>query len=196
MSYQSVVEEAHDDWRPWHRFPAESSRNLELFIIYRDMGPSRSLERVKVFTDLLADDNDAYEHYSMNQIKSLRNRFAWKKRAEAWDDHINVIIVEDHEKAAQEMVARQADVSKEFQELIYELRHEIDHIPQPTTKAWFLKTLTSGFREIAELERINRGEPTSNIEVKNGGLGKLHDIIQQSREKLKEVKESEGREEE
>lgn len=90
---------------PYERQPGESSRAFRAFAIYRDLGPSRSL-------------NAAYRHAKGSQDPALRahavwsgwsSKFDWPVRAAAYDDHVDAQIRHEREARFRELEARRMD---------------------------------------------------------------------------------------
>jgi hypothetical protein len=114
---KKVQEKMGLGWQPWLRMPGENSKQLELFTIFMLLGPSeRSIEEVQKHAEAKSQ-----KPIPLSRLRALQSKFLWKKRVEAWDDHIVGFIVEDHEKAAQEMVNRHASQSKMFQDYLINL---------------------------------------------------------------------------
>jgi hypothetical protein len=59
---------------PWERVPGERAVSYAAFRAFRDLGPTRRLDRVLPFTEA---SYDTVRHWS--------SRWAWWRRAEAWD---------------------------------------------------------------------------------------------------------------
>jgi hypothetical protein len=67
--------------KPWERMRGETFKAFEAFVIYRDLGPARSVEAVK----------DVLQAGGTPKGVSLLYRWStgwdWRERAEAWDDY-------------------------------------------------------------------------------------------------------------
>jgi hypothetical protein len=73
----------------WERLPNEPIKAYELFCLYRDLGPSRSLRKLRQ-TNALS--------LSVRQLERYSAKYAWLGRAQAFSDHIFTLKLEEHEK--------------------------------------------------------------------------------------------------
>ena len=71
--------------RPWDRRPRESTASHERFRTFRDLGPSRTLERAA-----------AAAGSTLRAMRDLSAKWDWAARATAWDDECRMI--EDAER--------------------------------------------------------------------------------------------------
>lgn len=61
----------------WDRLPNESSRAYQAYVIYRDLGPDRSLAQV------------SQKHTkSIPTLKRWSSKYNWVERARAYDDYL------------------------------------------------------------------------------------------------------------
>ena len=74
-----------DEHEPWERRPDERSRAYEAFRTYRDAGAARLVEPVADVAGV-----------SLRCVQRWSAHFAWRERAEAWDDRCHQ--VEDRER--------------------------------------------------------------------------------------------------
>jgi hypothetical protein len=65
---------------PWHRLPNERSKAYHLFCLYRDMGPLRSLEKLR-------RSIGKQQGYAWN-LQRFSSRHSWQVRVRAFDDYI------------------------------------------------------------------------------------------------------------
>ncbi len=83
---------------PWDRIDGETMAAFEAFVIYRDLGPGRSLSKA---AQPLAKTAGTLAEWSA--------KYSWATRAQAWDDHLDKII----QTATEKTVAKaQSDVIK------------------------------------------------------------------------------------
>ena len=73
----------------WERLPNERSKGYELFCLYRDLGPSRSLEKCRQAYSL---------SLSLRQLERYSAKYDWVARALAFSDHIFALRLQEHEK--------------------------------------------------------------------------------------------------
>jgi len=64
----------------WQRQPSERSKAFSLFCMYRDLGPERSLEKLRQSGGIATVSKRNLELYSA--------KHDWVKRAQAYDDHL------------------------------------------------------------------------------------------------------------
>lgn len=172
----------------WERQTGERSRQYELFCIYRDLGPTRSIE--KVVRKCREDEDDP--GVSLSYTMKLSAKFGWVKRCELWDDHLDDVARTEQELAAKEMIRRQAANSKLLQDELLKLRtNEKLKTEKPTSQIWAYDKLTASFERMAKLERLNRGEPSPEFEENRTGIDELAAKLQAGREKAR--KEAEER---
>jgi hypothetical protein len=65
----------------WERLPAERSKAYDFFCKYRDMGPTRSLEKLHRSCTEVAP-------ISVRQLKEYSLKYNWQKRVRAFDDSV------------------------------------------------------------------------------------------------------------
>lgn len=128
----------------WERRPGETAKAYAAFCVYRDLGPSRSLEKAA----------QAMGYKSRKNFSVWHSKHEWVKRAEAYDEYLERRKREEHEKAILEMAERHARLAVAFQQKIAQRIQMID--PNELTPQDLARWL-----EIAtKLERLSRGEPT------------------------------------
>lgn len=78
---------------PWEKRPDESARSFQFFATYRDMGPSRSLDKV---TLLLRGQGDGPStcrppghRCRTRRVQIWSRKYSWPQRAQAWDDFLD-----------------------------------------------------------------------------------------------------------
>ena len=70
----------------WERLPNERSKAYELFCLYRDIGPYRSLQKLRQTCDL---------SLSLRQLERYSAKYDWVARAAAFSDHIFALKLEE-----------------------------------------------------------------------------------------------------
>lgn len=77
------------DVRPWDRRAGESESSWGAFLVYRDLGLGRSLERV---AETLAEGEHrtctGHAPLGIDRLKKLSARNSWVDRSRAWDNHL------------------------------------------------------------------------------------------------------------
>lgn len=129
----------------WDRLPNESSKAYAVFCIYRDLGPERSLEKLRQNLD---------KPRSRKWLGDWSVKYNWVDRAVAYDDYIDRKKREEKEKAILEMAERHAKLARAFQQRVAERLRGINPSElSPSDMAKWLDIAT-------KLERLSRGEPT------------------------------------
>jgi hypothetical protein len=166
----------------WERQKGERDRQFQLFTIYRDLGATRSLE--KVVTE--CSENEEYDKISMSYVCQLSAKFKWVDRSSAWDDYLDQVARTEHELAVKEMIKRHANNSKELQDEVLDIKNHPDYAElTPTQKAWLLNSSTHSYSKLALLERLSRGQSTEKTETNHSGLSEFARTIESSIEKAK-----------
>nr|BDD48118.1 hypothetical protein 34 [Balneolaceae bacterium] len=79
------------DLRPWEQLPGETNKAYDRFVAYLEMGPDRSLDKVRQkYTK-----NTSYKRY----LAKWSSEHNWVKRAEAYDRHQIKKDMENREEA-------------------------------------------------------------------------------------------------
>lgn len=91
---------------PWERNNKESEQGWEAFVIYRDMGQSRSL--VKVARRL---------NKSGTMVNRWKARHNWHERVKEWDRHADDLKRAEKEKEIREQARREIRLGKLMQKL-------------------------------------------------------------------------------
>lgn len=129
----------------WERQPGETSRAYSYFVKYRDLGPERSMDKLRKYLGVKV---------SQTRLEQLSVKHNWVERARAYDDYIERRKREEKEKAILEMAERHARIAVAFQQKIVERLRELDPDQlSPSDLAKWLDVAT-------KLERLSRGEPT------------------------------------
>lgn len=138
----------HNSIKSWERLPEETSRAYKAFCIYRDMGPSRSIQKV-------AQEWSSGGHTS--RLKEWSSKSHWTERATAYDEYLDEIRRSEQEDEIREMAERHAREAQLLQDKAIEKLESlnIDEMkPQDVVK----------FYDIAvKIERLSRGVSTENI---------------------------------
>lgn len=91
---QTDEDRQSNDGAPWHRREDEPERAYNAFLIYLDMGSSRSY---KGLADVLYSNEE-----SITRIETWARNFSWQRRVEAWDKFVSETRVSQMEKAVVE----------------------------------------------------------------------------------------------
>jgi len=129
----------------WERQKNESSKAYAAFCVYRDLGPERSLEKVRQNLD---------KPRTRKWLGDWSVKHNWVERANAYDDYLERKKREEKEKAILEMAERHAKLAMAFQQRVAQRLQQIDPAElSPSDMAKWLDVAT-------KLERLARGEPT------------------------------------
>lgn len=108
------MESAGAEPQPWERQPGETSRAFGAFTTYRDLGPRRGYEAVRVKT--------ARKPSYIRVITRWSSAYQWVKRAEAWDAEQDRVVREARLQALRdgvgEMQERQVRSARRDQEAL------------------------------------------------------------------------------
>lgn len=96
--------------KPWLRQRGESSRVYRYFEVYRDLGPERSLEKVR------QEFGKRSVNISLRRLERLSVRYHWVERAAAWDDYQARLLAEQRTREYQERQMRLAAYGRYLQE--------------------------------------------------------------------------------
>ncbi|TAL08417.1 MAG: hypothetical protein EPO02_13110 [Nitrospirae bacterium] len=144
----------------WGRLPGESSQAFAAFVIYRDLGPHRSLDKAyKVRKPDAAKFSGIWSDWQAEH--------RWLERAQAYDDHCDAEKRKVRERRLRELEERRIDFEIRGQELLEKWVDDLD--------GELRASLTEGYTETEEkLERDQTGEmvPTKRTtKVKFPALG-------------------------
>lgn len=92
---------------PWERRRDEGARAFEAFAYYRDLGPQRSLAKVR--------QNLGKTPAYLRQIETWSSRHAWVERATRWDEEQDRLHREAQQTALDEMRRRQVAAATQYQ---------------------------------------------------------------------------------
>lgn len=127
--------------KPWERQKNETSKAFEAFILYRDMGVSRTQEKV---SKELAKSRDIIWRWC--------STYDWVERAAAYDGYIDSMDLQEREKEHRAMLKRHVQLSLAFQNKIAEGLRKIN--PDRLTP----KDLVIWLDVATKLERSSRGD--------------------------------------
>jgi len=142
----------------WERMPGESSRAYSKFGAYRDLGPGRSLAKLRRL-------HAGEAGWSRSALEEACERWHWQARAAAWDDEQDRARRQAQLDAVREMVERQARDGADMQRLAKGAMSEWVK-PDPQTGQLKLAAklrpneVTNLFKVGVDVERTARGEPT------------------------------------
>lgn len=135
---------------PWERQDTDTAASFEAFQIYRDLGPTRSLTKVV---------------QQLNKSKTLLGRwsgkFNWVERAEAYDQYMDQMRLQEEEEARRIMHQEHAAINKLMLQVAKKRIETIkpEELSPNDVKNW----VEVGMKN----ERIARGESTEDN--KNSG---------------------------
>jgi hypothetical protein len=130
---------------PWDKLPDESSKAYSLFCLYRDMGPARSLDKLR------HPDQGVSIKLTTRQLGRYSSRFKWVSRAEAFDLAMQKRKELAMENAIEEIARKQAEEAAALQEAGLKRIKKLK--PKELTPAEARMYIIDG----SELERIAHG---------------------------------------
>jgi len=134
---------------PYEQQPRESSKAFASFIVYRDMGHSRTLAGAAKLRGM-----------SGPYFEDLAGRHAWSKRVRAWDMEVDRRKRKADLDAIEKMRARHVDQGVALQGLgAAELRKHIAVASASATITLKVEQVLDLIEAGTKLERISRGEP-------------------------------------
>jgi len=142
----------------WERMPGESAKAFGKFCAYRDLGPGRSLARLR-------QQHGNEKGWSRAGLEALSQRWRWVARAEAWDEEQDRLRRQAQSEAIREMAERQARDGLDMQKLARTaMRKWLKEDPESgqLTLATTLRPAEAArLYELGfDVERVARGEPT------------------------------------
>jgi hypothetical protein len=135
----------------WEQLDNENGRAFEAFLVYREMGLSRSLKKVanvigrsRSWTERMASSNE------------------WTLRARAYDREVDRIRLAANAEAQVEMILRHARLGQEVVALAHDALRRID--PESLKPGDVVRLLELGVKT----ERLSRGAPTEHVATSDG----------------------------
>lgn len=158
----------------WELQPGETDLAFRAFVVYRDLGGTRTLAQT---TAIIGKPKD----YAW-QVEQWSAKHHWVQRVRAWDSHQDKLAcaaaLEAKQEAAKQMVKRHLLISEQLQSMasvelmrwlhrlgVTELEPDLKR--KPKLKPSTIQTLLD---YAIKLERLNRDEPESIQEVRDKKL--------------------------
>jgi hypothetical protein len=128
--------------KPWDRLTKEPESSYALFLIYRDMGAKRSLEKLAEgdFGASEGGDRQATDGPPVpaaSQLRRLSARWQWVERCRAWDNHLREARDDEIRKEAAKVARRhQQWIEKvyEHSQILEERARRLEAFPVQRTK--------------------------------------------------------------
>lgn len=137
---------------PWERQKGETARAFEAFAVYRDMGPSRSINK----TAQALDKN-------RTTIGEWSAKYEWVKRVAAWDAEQDRIARQKNTEEIKKMRKRHTDLASA---MLVKAARALQRIPDDEIKAADVSRMVE---TASKLERISRGDAGEVVEERDGG---------------------------
>jgi hypothetical protein len=158
--------EPHQPEHPWQRQPGESSRAFGRFCEYRDLGPKRSLSRLR-------GPHTGEDGWSRRALEDLCERWNWPPRAAAWDEEQDRAWRLAQLEAITEMAERQARDGADMQKLARGAMAKWVKTDPATGQLALARDLSPVeacrlYLAGVQVERLARGEPTAVTEERMG----------------------------
>lgn len=157
------------DAKPWTRLKGERTKAFNLFTIYRDLGPERSLKRAHAkYTEAAPDQGDSMaKPVSKQQLEIYSRNNNWVERAEAYDDYLEEKTRLSNEKEIEEMNKRHARDAKIIQnEALSDLQDTFvdDDSPSKASVEGRKNAAARTWKIGVDAERLARGVATEKVE--------------------------------
>lgn len=122
-----------DGIQPWDCQPGETAKAYQAFVIYRDLGPDRTVQRTA---------NELAKNYTT--VNAWSRKWEWAARAAAWDSMPGRMMME----AYQERVARIADQHDRIAtKLLAKLEKNVDLLPEGADPSMRFSTAMGAARQ-------------------------------------------------
>jgi len=146
----------------WERLPGESSRAYSVFCEYMNLGPYRSLDKLK---------QKLHKSITKSVLARWSVKYKWVERASAYDDYIEKLKRIENEKAIVEMCERQAKIAMEFLEKVEKRLETLD--PADLTPSELIRWLDIAVK----VERLARGEPADISKAEVTTLPQIIEVV-------------------
>jgi hypothetical protein len=147
--------------KPWERWPGESDAAFSAFVLFRDLGPQRSLDGASTLYHArnqpapLPPPGTTKNKKCSGQIRSWAKRWDWRARAAAWDAEQDRLVRQAQLQEILDMRKRHAQEAMLLQQVATQRLRALD--PQTLTPWQSLQFIS----EATKIERLSRGEPES-----------------------------------
>lgn len=145
-------DEVPEDLKPWERQPGETPKQWEAFVLYRDMGSERSIQKV---ADALGKTKPNLGLWSRNNH--------WVDRSNAWDAEVDRLNRLQQVKDIKKMREKHTAIASA---MLVKAAQALNQIPVDDIKASDVSKMVA---VASELERISRGDVGEVIEHRDGG---------------------------
>jgi hypothetical protein len=162
-----------EEKQPWDRQPGETSRSYELFSIYRNLGPQRSLPKAKASSETTP---------SLSRLKQHCKKHNWVERCRAYDDYreMQERVEEDkrREKERREMADRHAKIAVLGQNIVVKGVEKLLADMEQGKRDPSASDLSRLLDVAVKVERLSRGVPT---EISQRNADPLQDLLDEFR---------------
>ncbi len=163
----------------YDRQPGEPDKAWGVFVVYRDMGPERSIRKAESkYKEIHGGKGD------VNYCEKLSVRWRWRERIEAWDRDLDRRLRSQRIRSLEEMRTRHIEIGKSLQSLgVLGAKQIQDEIKRAAANnedvVLSAKDLVSLIEAGTKIERLNRGEPESIQESRHSvDVGERRKILQ------------------
>lgn len=140
---------------PWERLDAETSKSYAAFIVYRDLGATRTLRRAAMRYYEIPEGEFDPKGGGIRQFEKWSSRNRWVSRAEAWDDWSQTLTDQETAKTILDMKARHASMAVATQAKIVSAIQAMDLTKLPPLQ------VIQMFDLVVKNERLARGVPAT-----------------------------------
>jgi len=139
--------------------PSERSKAYALFCKYRDLGPTRSLAKLK--------KSDSEMMVSLPQLFRYSAKFNWVERAEAYDRQAMAVELKAHEELVRKFNKEKAEQALEMMDQalvdMFSDRDKLERTPRENRERY--KMGFDIFRAIFRLDKETREEQSGTVKI-------------------------------
>lgn len=148
---------------PWERRSDEGTKAFAAFIVYRDLGPRRTLRQAALAHYQIAED-DLKASSKKRVVEGWSSRHQWRARAEEWDNYVRHETEEKELKAIADMRVRHASLMTVMQsKMVTYLNGLTDDVIKRMSPDVAMRALDLAIKN----ERIARGVPDTVTALTN-----------------------------
>lgn len=163
---------------PWERQEGETKRAFDLFRVYRDMGPTRTLHKtVSAFYG--EEGEDGWTAGRMRFAEYMSSQWRWRKRCEAWDLEQERLWHAELAVKRKEAAERHVSIAKLVQSRALDRFRTLAAAELTPSEARLYFDLS------VKIERLALGESTENLQH-GGDADRPIEVNISARERLKE----------
>ena len=150
----------------WERMPKERSKAFSLFCMYRDMGPTRSLEKLR--------RSMGEEGLSSTTLQTYSVKHEWVKRVQAYDDYRAAQELKEHEQLIKRFKKQRALEALAIADKAYATMNEDKPGSKESRKRWELGV--DKFMQILGLDKT-KVELSGEVKTNPDRISHLREVL-------------------